>query len=348
MGSVPGDEFLGIALTSKFSELEQTEAIKLTLFLACLTFKPKTWKRNVSVMFWIAAIAFAYYQLKQVLFALILTAVTSTRIYYPYVVVIPHCIVAAASYRSYIGGKESPYLTSLTFGFFGWGFGGSITSDFLMGLPITALAHPRIVPCYVLGWLLVWFSPMDVVYQKYTDTGSFFHYLILVLEAVDAATTPMGRISRSARALQNKVTAPIMAGILAGAGGGIIRLVLLQNDTNRSTLVGAIEASCWKTLGYSLLWWLLAVYSCDSNAIDYSKNNCDTYGGSTELRVVLVGFHTVLVLLSDLGYIQGHPFVWTATYLRTSGANMAAYLRLGPPLLSSQKIEKKDKMEKKD
>ena len=91
--------------------------------------------------------------------------------------------------------------------FFLYGFGGSIVSDLFMGLPVTALSHARIVPCYLIGWSLVWLFPYDFMFKSYIDSSSSLHYFFQACEAIDSVTTPMGRISRSARELPNNKTA---------------------------------------------------------------------------------------------------------------------------------------------
>lgn len=299
----------------------------------------------------------------------LLSTVIYTRTAYPYPIVMGHCISAAASYRkNHERGhrkQQVPYLQSLLGAFFLYGFGGSIVSDLLMGLPVTALSHPRIVPCFLLGWTLVWWSPGNVVYQYICGGGSntssttttvssksLVYYLLVACEAVDAVTTPMGRISRSARELRNKTTAPIVAGLLAGIGGAGLRFLAGEPGVP-SKLQVALEAGFWKTLCYSLLWWSLAVLPClpvseTSRAItsffpfnwlfgplddrwnsgeEQQWNHCDAYNGSDLLRVMIVTGHTAWTLLVEFGLVQGHPFVWLSRNIFPRGMNILTHIR---------------------
>ena len=270
----------------------------------------------------------------------ILSTIISTGSIYPYIVVIPHSMAAAATYRSKKG-DNTHFLKSFFFAFFLYGFGGSIVSDVLMGLPVTALSHARIIPCYVLGWTLVWFSPFDFVYKKYKSNSSALYYFLQACEAIDSVTTPMGRISRSARELPNKVSAPIVAGLFAGFGGAGLRYVVGESNSMEQ-----LEAGFYKTLSYSLLWWWLAVRNCQDDTYDpfagnitndkertsYEEyNNCKSYGGSNMLRVVIVSSHTCWTLLVLMGLVKGHPLTWLCRQIvGRIGRPIVRILRLGP------------------
>jgi hypothetical protein len=152
--------------------------------------------RSRSLSFWVAILAVAA-ATPETTSIPILSTIISTRTAYPYIIVIPHSFIAAATYRSKHGDNVH-YLESFSLAFFLYGFGGSILSDLLMGLHVTALSHVRIIPCYIIGWSLVWLSPFDFLYQKYINSSSALHYFLQACEAIDSVTTPMGRISRSA------------------------------------------------------------------------------------------------------------------------------------------------------
>ena len=315
----------------------------------------------------------------------VLSAIIYTRTSYPYPVVVGHCLSASASYRKnhedhhhhqqQQQGSESPsspppsYLQSLLGTFFLYGFGGSIVSDLLMGLPVTALSHPRIIPCYLLCWVLCWYSPFDFVYQyicrgnvisspisnnkkvKSNNVGkSLFYFLLVGVEAIDAVTTPMGRISRSARELKNKTTGPIMAGLLAGIGGAVLRFAASEPGTSRN-FQSALEAGFLKTISYSLLWWSLAVMPClpaeqfssaDSSWVTFNHfyswtteeerkyNHCNAYNGSDTLRVIIVSMHVMWTLLADVGIVSGHPLVWLLRNVLIKSAKATCqFLRCG-------------------
>jgi hypothetical protein len=324
------NQIFGIPLDNDIRNAPTWQLYGLCVLLLVLLIKPKFASRGTSVAFWVG-VGTAVGVLSEVTLLPLLTTIVYTRTAYPYLVVISHCISANASYRS-VNGDQAGGVQALLFGFFLYGFGGSIVSDVLMGLPATALAHPRIVPCHVLGWALVWFSPLDWVYKTYIRSDSFLHYFIVAAEAVDAVTTPMGRIGRGARELQNKRTAPIMGGLFAGIGGGIIRFVTGEGGTT----FAALQTGFYKTMGYSLLFWTLAVYRCDAmlepDSDAFDLNHCSSHNGSDILRVVIVSAHVFWTLLCETGLATGHPFVWACQKIFHGkvGATMASTLRLGP------------------
>ena len=210
------NEFFGIVLSGDASSFKHSDLFALLILLWIVIFRHRIALVNQmnSKVFWIAILAIAI-KLKEVTFIPILSTIIFTRTSYPYLIVIPHCIVSACAYRSEIEKRSKVpvhFLSSFGLAFFCYGFGGSIISDMLMGLPVTALGHTRIVPCYVLGYLLTWYSPCDIIYSAYSDPRSFPHIFLILAEAIDTVTTPLGRISRSALELQNQVTAPLMAG----------------------------------------------------------------------------------------------------------------------------------------
>lgn len=317
------------------------QLVILCIIALIIIFQPpalfKTKSRSLS--FWVAILAVAASTPETTLVP-ILSTILSTRTSYPYVVVIPHSFISAATYRSKHGDNVH-FMKSFFLAFFLYGFGGSIVSDLLMGLPVTALSHARIVPCYIIGWSLVWLSPFDFVYQKYRNSSSAFHYFIQACEAIDSVTTPMGRISRSARELQNKVSAPIVAGLFAGIGGAGLRYA-----AGESSSIDPLETGFWKTLSYSLLWWWLAVRNCQDDTYNpfatnitseeermllQESNNCKSYGGSNMVRAIMVSSHTCWTLLVCTGLVSGHPLVWLCkNVFARMGAICSRFLLMGP------------------
>jgi hypothetical protein len=305
--------------------------VLIVIFQPTVLHKTKSRSRT----FWVAILAVAA-STPETTSIQILSTIISTRTTYPYIIVIPHSFLAAATYRSKHG-DEVHYLKSLILSFLLYGFGGSIVSDLLMGLPVTALSHARIIPCYIIGWALVWASPFDFVYQSHRNSSSGLHYFLKACEAIDAVTTPMGRISRSARELQNKTSAPIVAGLLAGFGGAGVR-----HAVGESTSIDVLETAFWKTLSYSLLWWWLAVRNCqetsvESNITDDERlflqeyNHCESYGGSNILRAIIVSSHTFWTILVGLGVVSGHPLVWLCNNVfGRAWTFFAQFLRMGP------------------
>eukprot|EP00581_Thalassiosira_minuscula_P010832 CAMPEP_0183729470 /NCGR_PEP_ID=MMETSP0737-20130205/30388_1 /TAXON_ID=385413 /ORGANISM="Thalassiosira miniscula, Strain CCMP1093" /LENGTH=412 /DNA_ID=CAMNT_0025961663 /DNA_START=110 /DNA_END=1348 /DNA_ORIENTATION=+ len=324
------ETFYGIALSNDVLSAPQWQIVGVCLIVLAIIFQPKMFhqRNDLKLAFWGTLLGICCAMPEATLIPM-LSNILYTRTAYPYIVVIPHCIVSAAIYRSKHGNNVH-YLQNLIVSFFLYGFGGSIVSDLLIGLPATALSHPRIIPCWILGWTLVWFSPMDIVYNGYANNpSSAMAYFLKACEAIDAVTTPMGRVSRSARELRNKVTAPIVAGLLAGVGGGSLRHIAGEPGSNIAVLEGAF----WKTLGYSMLWWGLTVYRCDSAEEDIEMqqwNHCDSYGGSDLARVVIVCGHVLWTLLVEMGLATGHPFVWTCKKLFVERTEIPRILRLGP------------------
>mmetsp|Transcript_27863 Transcript_27863/g.42460 ORF Transcript_27863/g.42460 Transcript_27863/m.42460 type:complete len:421 (-) Transcript_27863:1180-2442(-) len=297
--------------------------------------------------FWIG-VGTALYFLREVTFYPLLSVIVLTRTSYPYLVVGSHCIVAACSYRAECEeNNKQPchWLTTLLGGFFGYGFGGSIVSDLLMGLPITAMAHARIVPCYLVSYIMVWYCPLDFLYKSYSsNNGNIIRLSLLLAETIDSVTTPMGRISRAARELQNKIMAPLLAGLLAGTGGAMIRYVervVLQNAPQKaeSSMV-ALEGAVYKTLGISLIWWCLVVQPCmahhaavDPLMDDTMKHHCLTYNGSDLLRVILVGVHLIWTIGMECQWCCSHPFIFLLRQGWSKGLlnqHVISFFRLGP------------------
>jgi hypothetical protein len=331
------DEFYGIPLSTDFSELTPYAIAGLALLLLLLLLKPhiKVLRNPIaSSVFWILVL-YGAFEIKEIALYPLVSTIILTRTSYPYLVVIPHCIAAVAAYRKERSSSVH-YLPAFGLGFMCYGFGGSIVSDVLMGLPVTALGHARILPCYLLSWILVWFSPFDIVYKLSTDKRSFFYYFLNACEAVDAVTTPMGRVSRGARELKNKSLPPIMAGLLAGAAGSVIRYGERVVVRNGGELVAqesfkAIEAGVWRNLGYSVLWWYIAVYQCYSGANKgLETSHSHEYNGNNTHRLVIVAAHVVWNLACDLGLASGHPVVFIRRKFRAAGAKIAARLHCGP------------------
>jgi len=309
------NHFHGVPIVENIWGAPNWQLGSLCILALAIVFQPgslcKTKVRSFA--FWAAVAAVAMSAPETTLIP-ILSTIIRTRSTYPYIIVIPHSFIAAATYRSKHG-ENVHYLQSLFLPFFLYGFGGSIVSDLLMGLPVTALSHSRIIPCYIIGWSLVWFTPFDVLFRKYINTSSSFHYFLSACEAIDSVTTPMGRISRNARESVNKASAPIVAGLLAGFGGAGVR-----HAVGESNSIKTLEVAFWKTLLYSVLWWWLAVWRCQDAAgsdtgdeerfLVRDHNNCDSYSGSDTLRVVIVGGHTIWTLIAGAGVVSRHPLVW--------------------------------------
>jgi len=328
-------DFYGIPLSNSITDGESWEVALLTLLVILLLFKNNYPKKA----FWLMILSGAYL-IKEMIYIPILTNIIYTQHSYPYLIVMSHCIVAAASYR-----KQGPqnFFSSFVGGFICYGFGGSIVSDLLMGLPVTALGHPRIVPCYIVAWCLVWYSPMDIIYQEFNNQKSAFHIWLVAWESVDAITTPLGRIGRASRELANRSTAPIVAGVLAGTGGAMIRYRVLHTPEQPS--IQALEKLTMRTLGYSIMWWYLVVYRCDHDNTfrNLEYNHCSLYNGSDWLRVLVVMFHIVWTLCCDFNLATGHPFIYISFLFRTKVIpTLSRILYLGEAANNfSTKIEEK-------
>jgi len=319
-------DFLDLLVRHDVGSVPIWQCVGAFYLASLLCLKPKYGSSRIDAIFWGANLGLSAYFLAEVTWIPFLATIIHTRTSYPYLVVISHCISANISYRVRHG-DQTDRLRALLFGFFLYGFGGSIVSDVLLGLPVTALAHYRIIPCHILGWYLVWFSPMDWVFKTIRRRDLAIRFLIGAGEAIDAVTTPMGRIARASRELPNKVTAPLAAGLFAGIGGAIVRFL-----TGDGTYL-AVQAGFFKTMGYSLIFWWFAVYQCDSLiGTDFSNNHCSSYTGSDSLRMTIVLFHVVWGLLCDGDWVSGHPFIWLGEKLLYSDnvGTIASTFRFGP------------------
>lgn len=307
---VAADDFMGIELNNDLSKAPFWQCMVLLGLIFFLSRKPRVVQREFAIVFWASVLGICVL-VKEVTLIPLLTTMVYTRTSYPYLVVLPHCIYSQISYRKAYGDSANR-LHALLVGFLLYGFGGSIVSDMCMGLPVTALAHPRILPCHVAGWLVVWYSPYDAIYRAFQQQGGLVRAAIMACEAVDAVTTPMGRIARSARELRNKETAPLVAGVLAGIGGGGLRHILAGAPFSD------LETGFYKTMGYSLLFWATVVYRCEHGVWmeDPDRNHCYAYNGSDILRVTFVLGHVLWTLSSDAGLVSGHPFVWISKRLK--------------------------------
>jgi hypothetical protein len=353
-------KFHDIPVSNDITGASTTDLLCLSVLVLFLLFKNRillggsttatsksTVKTSVTVSIWVAALAISY-RLREVIWIPLLSTILMTRTTYPYLVVLPHCIVACCGYRSEIEQRTKhnrvpPFLSSFGLSFVCHGFGGSIFSDLLMGLPVTALGNARIVTCYLLGYLLTWYAPLDIVYTQWyqeQDKGSLWQMGLILAEAVDTVTTPLGRISRSARELQNKTMAPLVAGMLVGVGGAIIRYgerVIVQGNVAQSMpSLAALQAGVWRTLGYTLLWWYLAVYPCLTTATvavggGGKEDHCASYDGSDDLRASIVVSYCIWTVLCQVGLVSRHPFVWFGeTVILGIWSFMVDRLHLGP------------------
>jgi hypothetical protein len=137
----------------------------------------------------------------------------------------------------------------------------------------------------------------------------------------------MGRIARASRELHNKTTAPIAAGLFAGIGGAMVRY--LAGEGNFAT----VQAGFFKTMGYSILFWWLAVHRCHFLVgDDFHGNHCSSYSGSDFVRMIIVLFHVSWGLLCDAGLATGHPFVWLGQriFYGKMTRTTASIFRFGP------------------
>lgn len=324
-------KFHGIPVSNDIRGASTTDLICLALLILLLVFKNRIIRKSTTqntASIWTAALAISV-PLYKVIWLPLLATTLMTRVSYQHLICISHCIVACCCYRSEVearghDGKRQqenpPLLSSFGLTFVCWGFGGSLLSDCLMGLPITAVGHSRIVPSYILGYFLAWYSPLDIVYTSFQDKTSLWYTVLNLAEAVDTVTTPMGRISRSANELKNKTSAPLTAGMLVGVGGAVIRyferVIVQGNSAQSGPSLAAFQAGVWRTLGYCLIWWYLAVYPClpsGSNHIHLEKaDHCRSFDGSDDVRFVIVLTYCIWTILCQMGVMSRHPFVWYA------------------------------------
>lgn len=363
--------FHGIELNNDIKEAPIEELVGLAVIVIFLLYKNRLLgkQRGNSWAVWATVLAISY-PLMNVLWIPLLSTLLYTRTSYPYLVVVSHCIVACCAYRNeleqrslksqfrskprddvndYEGMKPKVHpISSFTWSFLCYGFGGSIVSDWLLGLPVTALGHERILSSFIISYLLVWYSPFDWCYQEYMDTSSFWRYALSIGECVDSITTPPGRISRGARELKNQMTGPLMAGMLAGVGGSWIRYGersmvqgLKAEDAVSGASISAMETGFWNTISHALLWWYYAVYSCNKGWYDTGINemmthehHCHSFCGSDNLRFGLIMTAITWTTLKNTGLVESstkHPFVWFGQeVIAPTWSKLTQLLSLGP------------------
>ncbi|CAJ1947813.1 unnamed protein product [Cylindrotheca closterium] len=342
--------FHGVELNNDITGAPVEELVLLALIIFFLLFKNKILgrERGNNYAVWATVLAISY-PLMNVIWIPLLSTILYTRTSYPYMIVISHCIVASCAYRNELEQRSLRYqfrkkprddtngesmqkvkprvhpISSFTWTFLCYGFGGSIVSDWLLGLPITALGHPRILACHTICYMLVWYCPYDWCYQEYMDPTSFWRYFLNLWEAVDGITTPPGRIGRASRELKNQVTAPLMGGMLAGVGGSWIRYGersmiqgLKPEDPISGPSISAMEVGFWNTFLHSVLWWYFAVFSCNMGwyeniGNELREHHCASYSGTDNLRFGLVMTAIIWTTLKHTGLVSSsmkHPFVW--------------------------------------
>lgn len=126
------DKFYGIPLWNDLTEAPWELLLYLSLLLVLILLKPRlkplssSISPGASLSFWILIGAIAY-TIREVTLYPLLSTIIFTRTSYPYLVVLPHCIMAAASYRKERS-AQCHYMPSFWLGFFCYGFGGSIVS----------------------------------------------------------------------------------------------------------------------------------------------------------------------------------------------------------------------------
>lgn len=312
--------------------------------------QPSVWTRIVA---WTAVALVSIYALPGLTALPYLSTVVKTRTAYPWMIVLPHCIVAHSTYRYNHCSTATPEqpppdrLQALVLSFSLYGFGGSVLADLAMGLPVTALAHVRIVPSHVIAWLLVWYSPADVVYRTYhmdkkimdehdenntpasslplRDVRQILRCFLLMAEAIDAVMTPLGRMARAARELHQHGLTPLVAGILAGSGGAAVRYMAGRGAWE------AVEAAIYKALGYCLLFGATVLWPCAAGVFtNPDVHHCDAYIGSDLWRVTVFSLHVAWTLLVDAGVVTSHPFIWMGRQIGQRASVLAKTAGLGP------------------
>ncbi len=146
---------------------------------------------------------------------------------YPASIQVPHALAAAWSFRRSFAPRDWAGLSffhKLVAGYFCHGYGGSSTRDLLLGLPVSAIAHPTLMQYYlVFGFGLVNYSPGDRVYRWLETRGSPLRLAVVFGEAVDSATTVCGAFEKGARLHPASPAAPFATALAAVLGGSIMR-----------------------------------------------------------------------------------------------------------------------------
>lgn len=147
--------------------------------------------------------------------------VLATASSYPVPILLGNVVWAATYMRLHYGPK--PMLFSLIFSFLFLGYPGNILANFVaLGRVPSAFTNPIVFPAHVCAWLLVNFSPRDIVFRCCSKTQVFVP--LSFVAGLDNMSTALQFIMHAYTVHPtNPVVQAILAGALMNLGGAVSR-----------------------------------------------------------------------------------------------------------------------------
>jgi len=181
---------------------------------------------------------------------------------YPWTIQVPHSLAAPGSFRQSFTEEEWAEVSvwhKLIGGYFCHGYGASFLRDALVGVAPSLISHPTVPKYFIIGWLLTYYSPGDIVYRVTQTKKHPVRLLMLFGETVDATTTCLGSFEKAARLHPNgHWLGPYACAFLVTMGGSMVRYAERKGrgwnvKTEWTNPTGLIQKSVAYIIAYSLL-----------------------------------------------------------------------------------------------
>lgn len=189
---------------------------------------------------------------------------TATNKEYPDAIHFPHVLVSVARYRRWRASEQQLrlWLFDLVASYWMFSQGGGCVSVLLLeGLNrISWIKNPKHVTFHVLGYLLVYFSPLDLAFRAIGEPWHPVHVLCAVADSVDATTTACAQIDRCRQLWPGNKALPYLISLVIYKSGSLFRWCdqRSRGKSVKTFLVnpdqGVTQAMlltfCWLRLGY--------------------------------------------------------------------------------------------------
>jgi len=143
---------------------------------------------------------------------------------YPMYIQLPHAMWAAKAFRDmHEPGDEVSWLQPIIGGYFCHGYGGTAVRDLMMGMAPAFVMHVDVPKYWAIGYLLVYHSPLDCIYDMMSTRYHPLRILTRLGEAVDVAVTLPGAYEKGVTNFPNAMMAGPAAAMLSVYGGSLWR-----------------------------------------------------------------------------------------------------------------------------